>query len=177
MTKKPLLKIIILAFAIVVISILCTVAIIGAEENKTYTVTYYSNGSVAKTLTFKNGEKHMVLTEPLATTNQSKQFFGWYDDNGQFYGRIQLTVDRDYNLYEAYGVNVKTTDDLLKYLSQAGTFIRLGTSIGLTEKVTLPLVTAVFDVTLLPSTFILSIAASSVDAFLIVKVYSTESHG
>ena len=138
MTKKPLLKIIILAFAIVVISILCTVAIIGAEENKTYTVTYYSNGSVAKTLTFKNGEKHMVLTEPLATTNQSKQFFGWYDDNGQFYGRIQLTVDRDYNLYEAYGVNVKTTDDLLKYLSQAGTFIRLGTSIGLTEKVTLP---------------------------------------
>ncbi len=138
MTRKQLLKIIILAFAIVAISILCTVAIIGAEENKTYTVTYYSNGSVAKTYTFKSGEKHTVLTEPFATSNQSKQFYGWYDDNGQFYGRIQLTVDRNYNLYEAYGVTVKTKDDLVKYLGQPGTFIRLGATIALNEKVTLP---------------------------------------
>lgn len=138
MTKRRLLKTIILMIAICAMVVLCTIAIIGATENKTYTVNYYSNGSVMKSLTFKDGEKHKVLNTPLSSVSADKQLYGWYDDTGKFYKDIQITVSKDYNFYEAYGLVVKSKDAFVKAIASAGTYIRLGASMTIDEKVILP---------------------------------------
>lgn len=138
MTKRTLLKTVILALTLCAVAILLTIAIIGATENKSYTVTYYSNGNVAKTYTFKDGEKHKVLNTQFATASADKQFFGWYDETGKFYKDIQITVNKNYTLYEAYGLNVKSKDSFTSAIGQAGTYIRLGASIALDGKLTLP---------------------------------------
>ncbi len=138
MTKRKLLKTIILMLAICAMVVLCTIAIIGASENKTYTVNYYSNGSVTTSLSFKDGEKHRVLNTPLSSVSSDKQLYGWYDETGKFYKDIQITVNKDYHLYEAYGLVVKTKDAFVKAISGAGTYIRLGASMSIDEKIILP---------------------------------------
>ena len=138
MTKRKVLKGIVLALTVIAMVVICTIAIIGAEENKTYAVTYYTNGAVMKSYTYQSGEKHDVANKPFSTQSANKQFFGWYDDNGNFYEPMQITVNKNYNLYEAYGVTVKTTEDFVKAIKQGGTFIRLGAAIRIEETVKLP---------------------------------------
>ena len=138
MTKRKVLKGIVLALTIIAMAVICAVAIIGAEENKTYTVSYYTNGSVMKSYTYQSGEKHDVANKPFSTQTANKQFFGWYDDSGTFFEPMQITVNKNYNFYEAYGLIVKTTEDFVKAIKQGGTFIRLGASIRIEETVKLP---------------------------------------
>ena len=138
MTKRKLLKTIILTLAIIATAVLCTIAIIGTTENKSYAVTYYSNGSVAKSFSYKSGEKHKVLSEPFLSTADGKQLYGWYDETGKFYKDIQVTVNKEYNFYEACGLIVKSKEQFKTAIAQAGTFIRLGASMTIDEKIVLP---------------------------------------
>lgn len=137
--KKRLTKSIILVLAIVATMLLCTLAIVGATENKTYTVTYYANGAVAKTVKVEAGGSHTMLKTPLSSTNSSKQLYGWYDETGTISnGLVIRNIDKDYTFYEAYGKMVKNEADFLAAVRQAGTFVRLGASITVDELITLP---------------------------------------
>ncbi len=137
--KKRLTKSIILALVILATMLICTIAIVGAAENKTYTVTYYSNGVVAKTVRVEAGGSHTMLKEPLLSTQTGKQLYGWYDETGKISnGLVIRNIDRDYTLYEAYGKAVKNEADFLNAVKQAGTYVRLGASITVDEVITLP---------------------------------------
>ena len=137
--KKRLAKSIILAISIVAIMLLCTIAIVGASENKTYKITYYTNGNVSKTVTVKEGDSHTLLNKQLSSSQSGKTFFGWYDENGQFYDYTFISkVDRDYSLYEAYGKAAGNEADFLSAVKQAGTYLRLTQSITIDEVINLP---------------------------------------
>lgn len=138
MIKRKILKVAILAVAIAIVSILCTVAILGADETKTYTVSYYSNGALAQSFTLEEGAKHIVLQSPFASSNANKQFYGWYDETGKFYKDMQITINQNYTFFEAYGSVVTTKEEFVRAIGQAGNFVRLGASITLDTVVTLP---------------------------------------
>ncbi|MBO5356930.1 MAG: leucine-rich repeat protein [Clostridia bacterium] len=138
--KKKFAKSIIIVLAIVATILACTLAIIASNENKSYTVTYYSNGNVAKVYTVEAGGKHDLATKPFATEQTGKQLFGWYDETGKLYPNngLRLTVNQNYTFYEAYGSNVKSEADFIKGVKQAGNYVKLGASIALDEVVALP---------------------------------------
>lgn len=138
MIKRKILKVAILAVAIAIVTILCSIAIFGADETKTYTVSYYSNGVLAQSLTMQEGAKHIIKSEPFATTNANKQFYGWYDETGKFYKDMQITINQNYTFFEAYGSVVTTKDEFVRAIGQAGNYVRLGASIALDVVVTLP---------------------------------------
>ncbi|MBR2024728.1 MAG: leucine-rich repeat protein [Clostridia bacterium] len=138
MIKKRFLKIAILAITVSIMALICAIAIIGASETKSYTVSYYSNGVLAQSIPLQEGTKHIVLSTPFASNNANKQFYGWYDETGKFYKNMEITVNKNYTFYEAYGMIVTDKSEFVRAIGQAGNYVRLGASITLDEVITLP---------------------------------------
>lgn len=138
--KRRLTKISILVLAMIAMTLICTLAIIGATENKSYTITYYSNGNVARVFNLTAGSTHNLLSEPFSSTQEGKQLYGWYDEEGTFHpnNSKRITVNQNYTFYEAYGSSIKTEEAFVKAIKQAGHFIRLGASFTVDEEITLP---------------------------------------
>lgn len=138
--KRRLTKITILVLAIIATALLCTLAIIGATEDKTYTVTYYSNGNVSEVFNIPAGQTHNLLSKPFSSTQDGKQLYGWYDDLGTFHlnNSKQITVNKNYTFYEACGTSVVSKEEFVKAIKQAGHFVRLGANITVDEMITLP---------------------------------------
>ena len=139
MRKNRLVKFIVLALVVVTAVIVCSLAVMGAGENKTYNINYYSNGKLAKTEKVAAGTvKYTILKNQLSSAQQGKTFYGWYGETGEFYGSILTNIESDYNLYEAYGVEVATKEEFIAAASKPGTYIQLADHLIIDEVVTLP---------------------------------------
>ena len=138
--KKSLIKPTIIAILILIMAVACAIVIVGATETKTYTITYYSNGAVAKTDKVVAGANYTVRTEPVTkNTVASKSLYGWYDDTGKITEIKKITgIKRDYVFYEAYGKSVKNAEDFLANIKQAGNYVRLNANITIDKEITLP---------------------------------------
>lgn len=141
--KKSLLRIFVvlaLVLATAVIFILAT----NAEESQKYKVEYVVNGNVMQTETVVAGGKHLIRTQKFSATQQGKTFFGWYTEEGRFFTGsslgMQINVNKDVTLHEAYGTAVTTAADFKRCIVQPGpgNYIKLNSNITINETLTLP---------------------------------------
>ncbi len=143
--KKTLLKIF-AVLALIVSTALIFIFGTYAEDNQSYTVEYISNGNVMQTETVVAGGKHLIRTTKLSATQQGKTFFGWYTEEGRFFTSannglgMQINVNSDITLYEAYGTAVTTAADFKRCIVQngPGNYIKLNSNITINETMTLP---------------------------------------
>ena len=141
--KKTLLR----AFVVLALVLVATVIFIfaiSAEEEKTYKVRYFANGNVVEQYTDEvaAGGKHLIRTSKISS-KPGKTFFGWYTDEGRFFAggvAMQINVNSDVNLYEAYGTPVSTATDFKSNIVQPGpgNYIKLNANITIDETITLP---------------------------------------
>ena len=94
-----------LVVAVMVFLAALTVTSCEKDEEKTFTVTFNSNGgSAVEAKTVKKGDK---VAEPLAPTLDRHSFDGWYTDNNSFNNKWNFasnTVTEDINLYAKWSL-------------------------------------------------------------------------
>lgn len=133
--RKNLLKAVLIIALIACALIICSVAIFA--DTKEYTVSYYSANGV-KFSEQKTTNRVVVKNTPFSVQT-GKTLFGWYTLDGEFVEGGTLYYPKgDVNLYEAYGVEVSTADELLEAIKREGMYVRLKKGITVNEPIVLP---------------------------------------
>ena len=131
-------KLALIALAIALCSILMVFFAMVVSADEGISVTYYNRQKISGatkevavpnpdgTYTIKSTGFSTSGTVTLTDGTVDKVFYGWYDDEGIVYtpGEV-VKFTKTTRLYEAFGVTVKTFDDLKKAFS-AGSYVKLG---------------------------------------------------
>lgn len=142
--KKTLLRALVV-LALALITAVIFIFAINAEDGKTYTVKYVSNGTAPSEYTYQveAGKKHLIRETKISKVN-GKTFFGWYTEEGRFFTGnslgMQINVNSDVTLYEAYGTPVTTAAAFKSAIVQSGpgNYVKLNANVTIDETIRLP---------------------------------------
>lgn len=142
--KKRLVKVLVFITLALCAIFACAFIADAAEETTTHTIKYIKNGDVGHTDTAESGSRYTIRKNKLSATQTGKSFFGWYTEDGRFYGQDALgsfiTIKSDMTFYEAYGIEVRNKEDFARYIAQKGpgNYVRLTADITVDKTLTLP---------------------------------------
>lgn len=142
--RKNLAKLFVVLSLAILTAVISIFVVSADTDTEIYTVNYIVNGEVKNSASVASGALHQIKSTKISATQVNKEFIGWYTDEGRFFTGtslgMKITIEKDYNLYEAYGSKVNNATDLKRLIAQngPGNYIQLTADIKVDQTLVLP---------------------------------------